>query len=205
MGFFRNAWIVRGRVHPAFWVVPSFVIGALVALFVNADDKIAPAVISLFGVLVGGTLTGMIGLIVANTTQRAQLTTSIWPARMKAHQEAFKQWARCKAVMYDDKRRDQTLYEARQWWDENCLYLSDTVSQRFFNMIIDVKQQHHLLKAMESSRDRADRDAFTKNLDAIMETAKIIAEGAGRHIPEEFIKEISRMSDEAKQPESGPA
>jgi ABC-type nitrate/sulfonate/bicarbonate transport system permease component len=85
MLFFRKVWKLASELHPAFWVVPSFIAGVLVALLVNADDKITPAVISLLGVMIGGALTAAVGLAVAITAQRAQLTTSIWPQRLKVH------------------------------------------------------------------------------------------------------------------------
>jgi hypothetical protein len=200
MRFFRKVWYMASKLHPAFWVVPSFILGALVALLVNVDDKIAPAVITLLGVLIGGALTAAVGLAVASTTQRAQLTASIWPQRMKVHQEAFKHWARCRSVIFGDEyQRDQTLYEARMWWDDNCLYLSEEVSKHFFDMLADVRLHHHLVDDGRGKGDPAHVDKIKANFSSIMETGRVIADGAGRHISESFIKEIADF-DEAMTP-----
>lgn len=202
MGFFRKVWDMASKLHPAFWVVPSVTFGALVALLASADDKIAPAVISLLGVLIGGALTAAVGLVVVKSAQRAQLTASIWPQRVKIHQEAFTHWTQCTNVIFgDEEEHYKVLSDARTWWDENCLYLSEDVSKRFYDMLTAVRLHRQIVEVGKGQGDPHYRESIEKNFATIMETGRIISEGAGRHIPDAMMKDLADLADAARRPE----
>lgn len=143
MRSFHDAWSASATVHPAWWAVLSFILGALAAMLAGANSTIAPAVISLAGVGIGA----LIARGTARAGQQAQLTASIWPQRMRAHQDAFLHWRRCSEVVHaaeDD--RTPVLSAAQLWWDENCLYLSEEASEQFAKMLLRVRMHRGLVE-----------------------------------------------------------
>jgi hypothetical protein len=62
-------------------------------------------------------------------------------------------------------------------------------------MPADVRLHHHLVEDGRGKGDPARVEQIKENFNSIMETGRVIADGAGRHISEDFIKEIAGFAD----------
>ena len=69
------------------WCLIGFAAGLVLGLLVNGGDW--PAVLQ---VIAGVVITGIITFVVTRYSSKVQLASTVWPERLKAHQEAFDLW-----------------------------------------------------------------------------------------------------------------
>lgn len=145
------------------------------------------------GVVVGGIIAGAS----ARSSQQTQIAASVWSQRMKAHQEAFSLWGRCITLVHSEENEQLTnLREAREWWNNNCLYLSEEAREQFPKMIERVRAHRGLVEEGRGRRDAAMTEAVRENFRQIRETGRVIAKGAGGHLSDRLLEELSQVPPE---------
>src|SRR4051812_42988592 len=89
------------------WFVAGIVLGAAVlALLLGVSrDAAFPAILALFGVILGGTIAAGTNLIMAQASRRAQIVATTWPRRIETHQAAFARWWRIRSLIFDKTGR----------------------------------------------------------------------------------------------------
>jgi hypothetical protein len=144
----RKWWARVLKAPPGLIFLGGAVIGGLLVSVV-VWKEMPPLV----GVLVGAIISGAFASIIALEARRIQLAATTWARRFQTHQEAFCLWHQCWSVVHeqDQKRKDQTLNEASEWWLKNCLYLSEEARNSFARMISSARMHKLFLETGQGS------------------------------------------------------
>ncbi|MEM8958829.1 MAG: hypothetical protein AAGC86_13575 [Pseudomonadota bacterium] len=149
-------------------------------------------------ILITGAIGAGVTFVATKSDQRAQLTATIWPERMKAHQRALHHWRECAGHTYaDQQQRDEVLMRARSWWFENDLYLSGDASTGFKEMLDAVWIHQDLVEDGRGKKDPELAKQVKKNYAKIQKAGQLIQSGAGSRISEDLIKKLMPPSDDA--------
>ena len=125
------------------------------------------AVIGLFGVIVGGLITGVVGYVTLRQTIAAQLRLTAADRRLQAHQEAFALWRKILRNVHNEDI-GKVVMEGQEWWENNCLYL-DAQARGAFLEAMHSASHHASFKA-----DRENAELVMENWDRIMRAGDVI-------------------------------
>lgn len=125
------------------------------------------AVVGLFGVIVGGLITGVVSYVTLRQTIAAQLRLTAADRRLQAHQEAFALWRKILSNVHSEDI-GQVVMECQEWWENNCLYL-DAQARGVFLEAIHSASHHASFKA-----DRKNAELMMENWERIMRAGEVI-------------------------------
>ena len=182
----RKWWARVLKVPPGLSFLGGAVIGGLLVAVVAWREM--PPII---GVLVGAVISGAFASIIALEARRIQLAATTWSRRLEVHQEAFFLWHQCWSVVHenDQKKRDDTVNKAREWWLNNCLYLSEEARDRFVLMMSSVQMYNIRFKTRIGSEEG--KKEIMEDWDLIRKTGQIIIKGSYSHISDAVIQGLS--------------
>jgi hypothetical protein len=108
--------------------------------------------------------------------------------RLDKHQEAYSLWEKMRLHAHSsDENVDKNamLTHCRQWWEDNCLYLTEQSSARFAQCIVSVGSYRLYTIMLRDARQKKENNIeelhneLMKSWDFIMGTGKLITEEVG--------------------------
>jgi len=119
---------------------------------------------------------------------RKRYHASIFPKRLKVHQEAFA-WRRplLEALSSQDTGEVMKVtLDALQWWDDNCLYLDEKSRQYFYDLIVEARR--NAIQFKEHSKAPSEWANDTRELWRKLDrTFNAVTEGVGaKYLPDMY-------------------
>lgn len=104
--------------------------------------------------------------------QRNRLRLAALEKRLEAHQKAYSLWRKLFHAMYSDQL-PTVVVECQDWWENNCLYLTDDVRDAFVGAYFAAHNHQGLLQSgAETAEVRA-------NFAQVESCGKVIVKSAG--------------------------
>jgi len=108
-------------------------------------------------------------LLIEETRSRNQMRLAAVDKRLQAHQEAYSLWRKLVAHVHNEEIGEVVL-ECQTWWDQNCLYLSES-SRDAFHTAYSYAFNHKSILA-----DRSNAELAVENFEFIMKAGPMIVE-----------------------------
>lgn len=104
-----------------------------------------------------------------------QLRLAALDRRLEAHQQAYGLWRKViRTVHHEDAA--QTVFECQEWWDKNCLYLSEEARDAFQRSYSAAF--HHTSYTRANPRDAAALKLINDNWETIQRAGEVIVKAA---------------------------
>src|ERR1035437_5368176 len=151
---------------------------------------------SFLGALLVGVMTIITQLVISHkdrkmeeTERKDKFRLCALDIRLQKHQEAYSLWEKMRhfyLTVDTDEEKRKTLNDCRQWWIDNCLYLTEESSIAFvkcvdllFGYFILNEQRKQAFRNKEQSHKEL-RDEQNKAFAHIQTTGKIITQEVGQ-------------------------
>lgn len=91
-------------------------------------------------------------LLLENQKSKTQLSLAAIDKRLEVHQEAFILWRKLFKVVHNVEKMHQIALECMDFWEKNCLYLSEEASNAFVHAVM-AAQDHEMYKETRINED----------------------------------------------------
>lgn len=141
------------------------------------------SLLGLFGVVIGALVSEFSHHQVAREERRHQLRLAALDRRLQAHQEAFSLWRQILKDIDDRARITQTVADCQEWWNNNCLYLTEDARQAFVQAYLLAHARNEILSSGGSVTVR-DFEMIKRAGDLIVQGVELptISEGEAKQV-----------------------
>lgn len=121
--------------------------------------------------------------------------------RLRVHQEAFHHWRRLYHEMHDPIKMRENVNTANDWWENNNLYLSGDLSERFVLVISQVATYQQFVDMGRGSGDLSAAEMIKNDRESIRRLGDEIRQAVGKaDLGELGYKDLEPKADEETTP-----
>ena len=154
-----------------FIIISAVVIVLLFVLLVILREIPSEAAVGFLGILVGSIIAGTVQFVVTGTNIKQQFRIAALDKRLQAHQDAYALWRRLLIVDRQTEEVFRLLKECKEWWNNNCLYLSADAREAFRKSYIALEY------LLQPPSIQAGREATKKDKEDLENAGEIIVSG----------------------------
>jgi len=125
-------------------------VGLIYGLFAALSGLESSAISAFIGVLIGALFVEASKHYLAQEDRSHQMKMAALEERLNAHQRAYALWRKMVFSSNVDGSLDEIVLEAQEWWENNCLYLTEEARNAFLKRITQPMIAHYIEKLVET-------------------------------------------------------